>query len=79
MKKYRISINYGKNDDSRYRMYDGDVTITPYMTFAEMTYEMRKVLMEYVNQDMLTKEQAFDMVGDIPAFNMFMEELCGLD
>lgn len=77
MKKYRISINYGKNDDSRYRMYDGDATITPYMTFAEMTYEMRKVLMEYVDQDMLTKEQAFDMVFDISAFNMFMEELHG--
>ena len=67
-------IDYARSDEKRFYSMDRHYDKIRDLTYAEMCVEMRKDLEEMIENDFLDKETAFDLVGDIVAYNECAED-----
>ena len=63
-----------RSDEKRFFSMDRNYETLRELTYAEMCYEMQKDLEEMVDAEFLEKGTAFDLIGDIPAYNEVVEE-----
>lgn len=66
--------DYARSDEKCFFSMDRNYETLRELTYAEMYYEMQKDLEEMVDAEFLEKGTAFDLIGDIPAYNEVVEE-----
>lgn len=74
LKRYSVGFNYEKNDNN-FEWYIGDDKDRIDLSYSEVCYLMYKALEEYVDLEIITKDKAYDLVGDYYAFNKFMDDI----
>ncbi|NQP26675.1 hypothetical protein HO927_02825 [Streptococcus suis] len=66
--------DYARSDGKCFYSMDRNYETLRELTYAEMCSEMQKDLEEMVDAEFLEKGTAFDLLGDIPAYNEVAEE-----
>ncbi|MEI4335716.1 hypothetical protein HO913_03295 [Streptococcus suis] len=66
--------DYARSDEKCFYSMDRNHETLRELTYAEMCSEMQKDLEEMVDAEFLEKRTAFDLLGDIPAYNEVAEE-----
>lgn len=65
--------DYARSDEKRFFSMNRHYEKLEELTYAELCLQMRKDLEEMIDEGFLSKEQAFDLEGDIPAYNELAE------
>lgn len=73
--KITFNIDYSRSDDKRYEKFLNDDLIEKDLTYSQVCLEQHRILEKMVEDEIISGESAFSLVGDIPAFNEFIESL----
>lgn len=76
MNYWQVIKNYEKNNEQSWSIYKNDDCYVKDGSFEEICYYMRVALEELVNEGLLEKERAFDIIGDRVVFNDLFDNLC---
>ncbi|MBF0780677.1 MULTISPECIES: hypothetical protein [unclassified Granulicatella] len=75
MPRYEIEIEYHKHGEKTYSMTHHGDYILENGTYEELCWHMRRIINDCIEEGMMNQAEAYDMLGDIPMFNEFMESM----